>query len=301
MFEVKVLLFVFQSTVYFKMPLVVMCGYPSSGKSTWTKKLAEYLEKEQGKQVHVVKEEEQFRGEKNDILDDSRKEKELRAKVKSESQRLLTKDNVVIMDALNYIKGYRYELFCISKAVPTRQVTVHCDVSEAQAWEWNINTDRPDNEKYTREVFEHLVQRFETPDPQNRWDSPFFSVLSGEELDLQGINTSLFFNKTPKKNMSTQSNPVTESNYLGTMEKVTSEIIQKIIAAGTERDSGTVDDIQEVEVPYSKLTVHVEDSLTVSQLNKLKRQFITMCKTSSLKGEPGDMFVQYLNSQLSSA
>jgi len=51
------------------MPLIVMCGYPSSGKSTWARKLAEYLEKEQGKQVQVVREEEQFRGEKNDILD----------------------------------------------------------------------------------------------------------------------------------------------------------------------------------------------------------------------------------------
>ncbi|CAL8143260.1 unnamed protein product [Orchesella dallaii] len=283
------------------MPLVVMCGYPSSGKSYWTKKLSEYLEKEQGKQVQVVREEEQFRGEKNDILDDSRKEKELRAKVKSEAQRLLTKDNVVIIDALNYIKGYRYELFCISKAVPTRQVTVHCDVSESQAWEWNINTDRPDNEKYTKVVFEHLIQRFETPDPQNRWDSPFFSVLSGEELDMQAIYTSLFFNKTPKKNMSTQSNPVTESNYLATMEKVTSEIIQKIIASKAENDSSSVDEVEEIEVPYSKLTVHIEGSPTVSQLNKLKRQFITMLKTSSLKGEPGDMFVQYLNSQLSSS
>lgn len=51
------------------MPLVVICGYPASGKSTWATKLAEYLEKEEGKQVHIVREEEHFRGEKNDILD----------------------------------------------------------------------------------------------------------------------------------------------------------------------------------------------------------------------------------------
>jgi len=46
-----------------------MRGYSSSGKSTWARKLAKYLEKEQGKQVRVGREEEQFRGEKNDILD----------------------------------------------------------------------------------------------------------------------------------------------------------------------------------------------------------------------------------------
>jgi len=38
----------------------------------------------------------------------------------------------------------------MSKAVPTRQVTVHCDVSEAQAWEWNINAGRQDSDKYKR-------------------------------------------------------------------------------------------------------------------------------------------------------
>jgi len=112
---------------------------------------------------------------------DSRKEKELRAKVKSEAQRLLSKNNVVIVDALNYIKGtlqkdflclnfqlpqfttiilvwgflllivgYRYEIFCMSKAVPTRQVTVQCDVSQEQAWLWNES--RPENEQYNRSV-----------------------------------------------------------------------------------------------------------------------------------------------------
>ena len=38
------------------------------------------------------------------------KEKDLRGLLRSEVDRLLTKDNLVILDSLNYIKGFRYEL-----------------------------------------------------------------------------------------------------------------------------------------------------------------------------------------------
>lgn len=51
------------------MPLIVLVGYPSSGKSGWGEKLATYLREKEGKDVLIVTEEEHFRGEKNSILD----------------------------------------------------------------------------------------------------------------------------------------------------------------------------------------------------------------------------------------
>ena len=66
---------------------------------------------------------------RNVTLSDSIKEKTLRSELKGQVLRHLTKDTVVILDALNYIKGYRYELYCASKSVKTTQVTVHCDIS----------------------------------------------------------------------------------------------------------------------------------------------------------------------------
>jgi len=51
------------------MPLIVFCGFPSSGKSTWATKLSEYLQTEKGKKVNIVREQDLFRGEKNDIMD----------------------------------------------------------------------------------------------------------------------------------------------------------------------------------------------------------------------------------------
>ena len=44
-------------------------------------------------------------------------EKNARASLKAAVERELSKESVLIADDLNYIKGYRYELFCIARAL----------------------------------------------------------------------------------------------------------------------------------------------------------------------------------------
>lgn len=39
-------------------------------------------------------------------------------------ERVLSKDDIVIADGLNYIKGFRYQLYCIARAIGTP----HCVV-----------------------------------------------------------------------------------------------------------------------------------------------------------------------------
>jgi len=51
------------------MPLLVFCGYPSSGKSTWAAKFAKYCKDECGKDIFIVKEEDFLKEEKNAVLD----------------------------------------------------------------------------------------------------------------------------------------------------------------------------------------------------------------------------------------
>jgi len=45
---------------------------------------------------------------KNDVYESSPKEKVIRADLKSNSLRKLNKNDLVVMDGGNYIKGYRY-------------------------------------------------------------------------------------------------------------------------------------------------------------------------------------------------
>lgn len=136
-----------------------MTGVPCSGKTTRTLELKAFFEA-QDKEVHLVSEYEQITKtglDKNSVYLDSNKEKLIRGLLKSETLRLITPGNVVILDGLNYIKGYRYELYCGTKANRNTQCTVHTEINREQAWEFNHN--RSELEKYTRETFDALVMR----------------------------------------------------------------------------------------------------------------------------------------------
>ena len=51
-------------------------------------------------------------------------EKDARAEEYSAVKRLLSRDDIVIADGLNYIKGFRYQLYCEAKALQTPSCVV---------------------------------------------------------------------------------------------------------------------------------------------------------------------------------
>lgn len=56
---------------------------------------------------------------------EAREEKKARGALLSAVERLLSKDDIVIADGMNYIKGFRYQLYCVARAIGTP----HCVVS----------------------------------------------------------------------------------------------------------------------------------------------------------------------------
>lgn len=64
-------------------------------------------------------------------------EKTARAYEVSSIKRAISKNTVVIVDDLNYIKGFRYQLWCEAKAAGTRCCTVHCAAREDEVENWN--------------------------------------------------------------------------------------------------------------------------------------------------------------------
>lgn len=90
------------------MPLIIICGTPVSGKTSRAIELRDFFVNKHGKKVEVVSEDEaivKLGYEKNSTYLDSQKEKRVRGYLKSEVLRLIGKDNVVILDGSNYIKG----------------------------------------------------------------------------------------------------------------------------------------------------------------------------------------------------
>lgn len=55
---------------------------------------------------------------------EARTEKDARAAEYSAVKRALDRDTIVVADGLNYIKGFRYQLYCEAKAVQTLSCVV---------------------------------------------------------------------------------------------------------------------------------------------------------------------------------
>ena len=132
-------------------------------------------------------------------------EKATRAALKSEFDRAVMSKNggdgnstLVILDSLNYIKGYRYELYCISKAAGERHgvIWIMGSSSDGDANQAALGASSPsdvlaktrnrrrrelndnnlDGYYQNDETLDALVLRYEPPDEKNRWENPLYKV-----------------------------------------------------------------------------------------------------------------------------
>jgi len=274
------------------MPLVVLTGLPSSGKSTASLQLAEFMRGE-GKEVLVVGEA-QLLGEaatRDSVFRDSSKEKELRARTKAEVNRLISKDKVVICDALNYIKGFRYELYCLSKSSKTPQVTVWCDLSPPDCLV--LNDQKKKEEQYSKEIFQELIDRYEAPQETNRWDCPLFLVLKDRPVPCQDIFNSLFHSLPPPPNLSTQNKPLSSTDFLHDLDRLCGELVQTILEAQSLGE-------EVVTLAGRQEKLRLERHYTLPELARHKRQFMVYIKQRALTDldKIKVMFLQYLNANL---
>ncbi|EDV95347.1 protein KTI12 homolog [Drosophila grimshawi] len=294
------------------MPIVIITGLPASGKSTRARQLHDYLAGK-GKRVHIISENEAVPKalyEKNAFFNSSQSEKVVRSDLKSEASRHLNKDDVVILDAGNYIKGFRYELHCMTKAVRTTQCTLFTCIPLEQAWTFNIERNEPDkldeqadqsdrrpnnsNVPYTREIFDALCMRYEEPQSSSRWDSPLVVALPEDAIDLEAIYKSLYETQPLPPNQSTQNPPLGATNYLFELDIIMQEIIKEILGAVKIGAFG------QLRVRGSTVKVKVTTSMNAMQLNRLRQKFITStCRASQTTPAPlaqvPQLFVQFIN------
>ena len=283
----------FRSTYCCKMPLVVMCGFPASGKSTRCEQLHSHIQsKFPEKKVHIVNE--NLKGtSRNELYANSHKEREVRGNLKSSAQRLLTKDDVVILDSLNYIKGFRYELFCVTKSCRTPHCVIYCvtDGETSKAW----NRSRPETDQYDAQLVDELIMRFECPNPNSRWDKPLFSVLKDDKLDFSAICDALFESKAPPPNQSTQTQPLSATNFLYELDKRTQDIVNEIVNGQKMAVPG-----DKIKVADCKESITITRIFSLAELQRHRRQFMTYTKMHPVDDfqKLSRMFTQYLESNL---
>ena len=205
------------------MPLIIMVGGPCSGKTTAAKKLKEYIEKEKNKKCYIINEEE-FKLNKSESYKDSTSEKIHRAKLKSETEKLLDDNTVVILDSLDYIKGYRYELFCLVRNFKTRHCIVYCK-NELEICQ-KLNTI---NNEYSDELLKDLYSRMEEPNSNNRWDNPLHMIYFEENPDYEMIYNCLFEGKRPREPVSAKPEIPFDSSFLHELDSICQEIVNEIL------------------------------------------------------------------------
>ncbi|GLE11512.1 hypothetical protein PINS_up023987, partial [Pythium insidiosum] len=221
-------------------------------------------------------------------------EKISRGALRAATEQALNAKTIVVLDALNYIKGSRYEFFCKAalRAPPTASY-VYVDTPVELALERNSHLEEP----YDPELIKAIASRFEVPNEKNRWDHPLFHVtpeaLETEGLPLAQIADTLRFGQATKAGLATKRAPTVETSFVQELELVTAAIVDALVAH--QRDGGIAD---RLVVPKASSELHLYRSMTAAEARRHRRQFIKItqmvpCPVSEL----GDRFVEYLNQQ----
>jgi protein KTI12 len=284
------------------MPLVIICGPPCTGKTTRAHKLYDYLKNELKKQVHLVNEE-SLQITKNEGYGEPKTEKSTRSSLKSAVERFISKDAIVILDSLNYIKGYRYEIFCLARSAETPHCVIYCNVPFETARVWNSN--RAPIDKWDEKLMEDLERRFEVPNSRNRWERPLFTVGPNDDLPLKEIAEILSSKPQNVATIATKHEKISDPNYLYDLDKVTQDIINTILEVQNSAIAPVSDNIT---VPNSSSKVRLARKVGLAELRRLRRQYIALAKqlyytqneqrTQSIH-EIAEAFVSYLNTNLS--
>ncbi|CAN0896452.1 Protein KTI12 homolog [Linum grandiflorum] len=302
------------------MALVVICGQPCSGKSTAATCLAEALRESETKFNVRIIDEASFHLDRNQNYANMPAEKNLRGVLRSEVDRSVSKDSIIIVDSLNSIKGYRYELWCLARATGIRYCVVFCDVEGNQCQLWNEGRREKGESAYDDAIFDDLARRFEKPDSRNRWDSPLFELFPSRDgieksspaiVDAVSYLTKVVDSKTRdvrvlQPTIATQSTKFSEANSLYELDRATQEVISVIVEAQSQALGGPMNGIS---IGQDLPTLNVSKTIGLPELRRLRRTFMKLTSQTSLSGRPPPsdaesakrMFVDYLNRELDNA
>lgn len=211
--------------------------------------------------------------------------------------------DIVLLDGLNYIKGWRYQLFCEAKNAGTGScvLQVGCGVQRARS----VNEERlerrarrergeeagegaeDDEEPYEPDNWENLVFRYEEPNAMMKWDSPLFTLIwEDDEARTKEVFDDLWETIAGKWTKVVRANQVTVDknkdfggDYLYILERETQEIVKRILELQGDEGGGRV------VLPRSALDVGDElvvelpgKKVGLPQLQRYRRAFVALSR-----------------------
>lgn len=241
-------------------------------------------------------------------------------------KRVLSTKDVVILDGANYIKGWRYQLYCEAKAVRTTHCVVHVGtpverargvneerlaVRTAVGAERGVNGEGNEEEQpYESECWENLVYRYEEPNAMARWDAPLFTVLWEDEMPpCEAIWDALVGSdaeggkKVVRPNQATVLKAPSSENYLYELDKSTQAILNKILEWAKDHPGEGGGEVGVGDGDGEELVVELPaNSIGLPALQRLRRQFISLNRQNAVPVKRiRESFVGYLNDSFEAA
>lgn len=250
-------------------------------------------------------------------------EKDARAAIYGAVKRALSDKDIVILDGLNYIKGWRYQLHCEAKALRTPNCILQIGCAPDKAKRVNEErlqrrargeADIAGEEPYEPSNWDNLVFRHEEPNPMTRWDSPLFAVVwDDDEAQSRRVFGDLWDaiagegRKVVRPNQSTsQRGPAASGDFLYILDRETQDIVKQVLDQQGEDGGGDVK-IARASTSASNEELFVElpasKKVGLAQLQRLRRAFVSLNRGGIGLQSVGDVgsdqlresFVRYLN------
>jgi len=235
----------------------------------------------------------------------------------------------VILDSANYIKGWRYQLYCEAKAVRTTHCVVHVGTPVERARGVNDErlskrtafgteqggngvegADKEEEQPYESGCWENLVYRYEEPNAMARWDAPLFTVLWDDEMPpCEAIWNALVGSdaeggkKVVRPNQATVLKAPSSEDYLYELDKSTQGILNKILEWTKDHPGEGGGEVGVGEGTDEELSVELPaNPIGLPALQRLRRQFISLNRQNAVPVKRiRETFVGYLNDSFESA
>jgi len=326
------------------MPLIILTGYPTSGKTHRATQLQSYLlsrisstpstSPSSSLRVHLISDHTlsirrsvyNLEIKSQHERSNNASEKDARATIYAAVKRVLSSKDVVILDGANYIKGWRYQLYCEAKAVRTTHCVVHVGTAVERAR--GINDERlakrtalsaeesgngagkEEEQPYETECWENLVYRYEEPNAMARWDAPLFTVLWDDDMPpFEAIWDALVGSdaegskKVVRPNQATVLKAPSSEDYLYELDKNTQAILNKILEWAKDHPGEGGGEVSVVEGGDEELVVELPaNPIGLPALQRLRRQFIGLNRQKAVAVKRiRESFVGYLNDSFEAA
>lgn len=242
------------------MSLVVLSGIPGSGKTYLANKLKQIIEAA-GRECIIVPEPSVESG----AFSSSRNETTARSDFKGAVQRDLIGTRVVIADGMNFIKGFRYELFCMARESSLGFCCVFCDVPDDVAFERS-------KARYPEAKLRDLIGRMERPSERNKFDKPLFVINEATDDTIQPIVQSIL-GKTklaPKKATTVQIGQSAQVN--DRIDRAINEFCTELIKMQSTVPIGS-------KITVCGVSFVLRRPLSEGQLRKARREFAGRAKS----------------------